>query len=166
MSRKTAPLTEPVSPDATTVLSSLGQLMQWVRRTPLPIDEKFATSMHGARPKPRHIAALLQIAGNERMSVSELADRLSISLATASQLVSDLADLGLVERVEDPADRRRTLIEVSTRHRPLIDKVLNLRLRPLDDALGRLTPDERSGLCRGLQRLASEIESADTEVAS
>jgi DNA-binding MarR family transcriptional regulator len=152
--------------DASAVATSLGAIVQWLRRSPLPLDEAVRESLHGLKPKPRHVAALMQLADSDRMSVSELAERLQISLATASQLVSDLAELGLVERVEDPADRRRTLVAVSEPHRQVVEGILNCRLRPIDAALQRLSADERTGLIHGLARFAAELEFRSTEVTS
>ena len=44
-----------------------------------------------------------------------------VSLATASQIVTDLEALELVERFEDPTDRRRTLVKIAEGHRDLTD---------------------------------------------
>jgi DNA-binding MarR family transcriptional regulator len=161
MSRKPAPAPQPVSEEATAIFVGLHAVIQRLRHTPVPLDESVTQSLKGLKPRPRQITALFQLAGDEPISVGELAGRMQISLATASQLVSELADLGLVSRVEDPADRRRTLIEVSGEHRTLVDAVLDLRLRPLEAALCRLTEPERAALSAGLHRLAAELECGD-----
>jgi DNA-binding MarR family transcriptional regulator len=101
----------------------------------------------------------MQIVGDEGMSVTTLAGRLGISLATASQVVTDLETGGLVQRVEDPADRRRTLITVTTTHRDLAQTILDTRLRPVQRALDRMKPAEQRCVVRGLQLIAEELES-------
>lgn len=159
MSRKVAVAAAPVSAASTAIFVSLGTVVQRLRK--LPVDASLTEALKGLKPRPRQVAALFQLAGEQPLSVGELASRMQISLATASQLVSELADLGLVRRIEDPADRRRTLIEVSGEHRKLVDLVLDLRLRPLDAALSRLSADEIAGLCHGLQRLSAELEAGD-----
>jgi len=129
-----------------------------LRHNPLPNDEALREAMAGMSPAPRHIAALLQVASAERLNMSELAERLSISLATASQVVSDLADWGLVERSTDAADRRRTFVTITAAHQVTIRALLDSRLGPLDRTLRRLEADERAAFVRGLTVLAEELD--------
>jgi DNA-binding MarR family transcriptional regulator len=100
----------------------------------------------------------MQIVSDEGMSVSTLAERLGVSLATASQVVTDLETGGLVQRVEDPADRRRTLVTVTDTHRVLAQTILDTRLRPVQRALDRMKPAEQRAVVRGLQLIADELE--------
>ena len=93
--------------------------------------------------------------------MSEIAERMNVSLATMSQVVTDLEDWGVVERQTDPTDRRRTLVSVAPEHRPAIRTLFEQRLRPLDRALRRLEPDERIALIRGLTVLAEELDRTD-----
>ena len=60
---------------------------------------------------PRHVAALEQIRGGP-LTVGELASRLDLTLPTVSGVLSDLDRAGLVERRPDPADRRRTIVQI------------------------------------------------------
>jgi DNA-binding MarR family transcriptional regulator len=99
----------------------------------------------------------MHVVADEGMSVSTLADQLAVSLATASQIVTDLESRELVERVEDPTDRRRTLIGVCERHRDLTDALLETRLRPVQRALDRMKPAEQRAMIRGLQILDEEF---------
>jgi DNA-binding MarR family transcriptional regulator len=103
------------------------------------------------------VAALMQIVADERMSVTTLATRLGVSLATASQVVTDLEASGVVERIEDPTDRRRTLVQVAESHRGLADTLLDTRFRPVQRALDRMRPAEQRAFVRGLELLAEEL---------
>jgi DNA-binding MarR family transcriptional regulator len=134
--------------------------MKRLERTPVPAaDAATEEKWRDAPPAPRHIAALMQIVSDEGMSVSTLAERLGVSLATASQVVTDLETGGLVQRVEDPADRRRTLITVTDTHRALAQTILDTRLRPVQRALDRMKPAEQRAVVRGLELIADELES-------
>ena len=113
------------------------------------------------RPAPRHIAALMQIVADEGMSVSTLASRLGVSLATASQVVTDLETHGLVERFEDPTDRRRTLVKVAETHRDVADTLLDTHLRPIQRALDRMRPGEQRALLRSLEVIADVLEETE-----
>jgi DNA-binding MarR family transcriptional regulator len=49
----------------------------------------------------------------ERPTVSRLAELLGVTKQAASRLADDLVSLGFLERVGDPADRRRTRLRLS-----------------------------------------------------
>jgi DNA-binding MarR family transcriptional regulator len=143
---------------AAELLSAFRTVVKRLERTPVPVDPDKKDAWAQANPAPRHLAALMQVAAEEGMSVSTLAARLGISLATASQVVTDLEAGSLVERFEDPSDRRRTLVRISESHRALADAVLETRLRPVQRALDRMKPAEQRALVSGLEILAEELE--------
>jgi DNA-binding MarR family transcriptional regulator len=145
------------SADSAVLTTALVTVAKQLRHAPLPVDPSLSAAWSSSPPAPRHIAALMHVVADEGMSVSTLADRLSVSLATASQIVTDLESRELVERGEDPADRRRTLIVVCERHRDLTDALLETRLRPVQRALDRMKPADRRAIIRGLQILEEEF---------
>jgi DNA-binding MarR family transcriptional regulator len=137
--------------------TSLVTVAKQMRQVALPVDTSLSVACTSSPPAPRHIAALMHVVADEGLSVSTLAERLCVSLATASQIVTDLESRELVERVEDPTDRRRTLIGVCERHRDLTDALLKTRLEPVQRALDRMKPAEQRALARGLQILDEEF---------
>ncbi|HTW21120.1 MAG TPA: MarR family transcriptional regulator [Mycobacteriales bacterium] len=139
------------------LLAAFRTVVKRLERTPMPVDARTQESWKASPPAPRHVAALMQVVADERMSVSTLAARLGVSLATASQVVTDLESAGLVERVADPSDRRRTLVQVADTHRKLADLLLDTRLRPVQRALDRMRPGEQRALLHGLELLAEEL---------
>ena len=146
------------SPDSSDLLIALGAVVQRLKNRPLPEH----ASLSGRPFAPRHVSTLLQIAQAAPLGMSDLAERMNVSLATVSQVVTDLEEWGLVERTTDPGDRRRTLVNVAAEHRPTTQLILDQRLRPLDRALRRLEPDERTALIRGLGVLAEELDRNET----
>lgn len=129
----------------------------------MPVDPNRAEAWRQAHPAPRHVAALMQVVAEEGLSVSTLAARLDVSLATASQVVTDLETSGLLERFADPTDRRRTLVRVDERHRELADSLLDTRLRPVQRALDRMRPAEQRAFVRGLELVAEELGSTTND---
>jgi DNA-binding MarR family transcriptional regulator len=153
-------VTSPTSSSTSTageLLSALRTVVKRLERRPVPVDPNAEAAWTQAHPAPRHVAALMQIVADEGMSVSTLASRLGVSLATASQVVTDLEASGLVERIDDPTDRRRTLVQVGESHRGLADALLETRLRPVQRALDRMRPAEQRALVRGLELIAEEL---------
>lgn len=106
---------------------------------------------------PRHGGPLLTLAfADKEMSVSELAQRIGLSLATTSQLVGELSRAGLVERSEDERDRRRTLVRLPEAYRPEIQAMLNEQIAPLQRALARMSPQARKHFLEGFRLLREE----------
>lgn len=137
-----------------------GPLREQVRELVSPELRARLAGARGREPSGRHLGVLLTLALAGPMSVGRLAERTDSSLATTSAVVGELADLGLVVRAEDPADRRRTLVSIPTAHRELVERVLAARLRPLAAALGHLDPADAAGLTSGLRHLAAALEAA------
>lgn len=154
--RRTTPATSPSL--AGELLAALRTVVKRLQRTTLPADPRTEAAWRDAMPAPRHIAALMHVVAQERLSVSALAEQLGVSLATASQVVTDLEEAALVVRVDDPSDRRRTLVEVAEANRELADALLDTRLRPVQRALDRMRPAEQRAFVRGLELLAEELE--------
>jgi DNA-binding MarR family transcriptional regulator len=145
------------SQESSDLLIALGAVIKRVRNRPLAEN----SALHGVPFAPRHVSTLLQIGQDAPIGMSELAVRMNVSLATMSQVVTDLEDWGVVERQSDPADRRRILVSVAPEHRASIRTIFEQRLRPLDRTLRRLEPDERLALIRGLTVLAEELDRSD-----
>jgi DNA-binding MarR family transcriptional regulator len=145
---------------AAELLSALRTVVKRLERAPIRGEADAKHDVKLANPAPRHVAALMQVVADEGMSVSTLAGQLGVSLATASQVVTDLEASGLVERFEDPTDRRRTLIRVGDSHRALADALLETRLRPVQRALDQMRPADQKALVRGLELIAQELGNA------
>src|SRR3954454_10405797 len=118
------------SQESTDLFIALGAVAKRLKHRPLPEH----ASLQGVPFAPRHVAALLQIGQDAPIGMSELSERMNVSLATMSQVVTDLEEWGLVVRASDPADRRRTLVSISPQHRPAIKAIFEQRMRPLDRA--------------------------------
>lgn len=107
---------------------------------------------------PRHAPVLMAVALEGGLSVSAIAERLGLSLSTTSLLVGELDRAGLVVRVEDERDRRRTLVRLAEGYREAAEGWLQARLEPLRRTLVRLSPPSRAGFIEGWQILREELE--------
>jgi DNA-binding MarR family transcriptional regulator len=111
---------------------------------------------------PRHVAALEQIRGGP-VTVGELASRLGLTLPTVSGVLADLDRAGLVERRPDPADRRRTIVQIVPGQATLIGQWLDGAARPLARVLDKLTPGEQEAFLKAMDLLETELRGQDTE---
>ena len=110
---------------------------------------------------PRHVAALEQIRGGP-LTVGELASRLGLTLPTVSGVLADLDRAGLVERRPDPADRRRTIVQIIPGQAALIGHWLDGAAKPLARVLDQLTPAEQKAFLKAMDLLETELHQQDT----
>ena len=124
-------------------------------RGDMPAEFYEAFREHGLTA--RHGAVLGHLLADRSLSVTELSRRLGVSLSTASELVGELSRAGWVERREDPANRRRTLVSITDRRRPAVEAFVARRAAPLLRALENLSPRDREGFVAGLTAWAHEV---------
>lgn len=104
----------------------------------------------------RHMPAVLAVAAAGPLSVSELARRLGLSLSSTSAIVGELSRTGLLERAEDDADRRRTIVHLHEDYRQLLTEWLAEAQAPLRGTLERLPPGARAQFMEGWRILHEE----------
>lgn len=109
---------------------------------------------------PRHVAALEQLRGGP-LTVGELAFRLGLTLPTVSGVLADLDRAGLVERRPDPADRRRTIVQINPGKATLIGHWLDGAAKPLARVLDKLTPSEQEAFLKAMDLLETELHQHD-----
>jgi DNA-binding MarR family transcriptional regulator len=126
------------------------------REPPAELREKAQRANLG----PRHGPPLLTLAFEDALSVSELAERIGLSLPTTSQLVGELSRAGLVDRAEDEHDRRRTIVRLSGDYRDVFQSLLRTQLAPIQRTLERLSPRTRAHFVEGMRVLSEESASA------
>ncbi len=111
---------------------------------------------------PRHVAALEQLRGGP-ITVSELASRLGLTLPTVSGVLADLDRAGFVERHADPADRRRTIVQITPAQAALISEWLDGAARPLARVLDKLAPSEQAAFLKAMDLLEAELRGQDSQ---
>ena len=127
------------------------------RREPRASQLALGRAMREHRLGARHASALLSVALNGPMTVSQLARRHHVMVKTASLIAVELERAGLLERRADPADRRRTILKIAKGKERAAEDGVKRRAAPLERTLDRLSPPQREGLIRGLEVLAEEM---------
>jgi DNA-binding MarR family transcriptional regulator len=140
------------------------RLMQAFRR----VSRGMRRWQDGAAPpataplSPRHVAALEQLLGGP-VTVGELAARLGLTLPTVSGVLADLDRAGFIERHPDPADRRRTIVQVIPAQAALIGEWLDGAARPLARVLDQLSPSEQDAFLKAMNLLEAELHPQDVQ---
>jgi len=99
---------------------------------------------------------------SEGLSVKALADSMKVSLPAMSRAVDNLHDRGLVDRREDPADRRMKRVRLTEGGRAITSSLNESRLAAMQEFLLSLSNEEAQALTRALRLiLSSRGEIAD-----
>lgn len=99
------------------------------------------------------VRALFQLAVHKAVSVSQLARLLGVGNPTASILVQQLVERGLVTRTEHESDRRRTVVRLSEQGLEIGAGRRSEREKQWQGWLSRLSDEELRGLAQGLHAL-------------
>jgi DNA-binding MarR family transcriptional regulator len=86
----------------------------------------------------------------ERVTISELAQHLGVGSAATSVLVDRLVRLKLAGRTEDPADRRRTFVSLTSRGRDLVAELRHGGREGLRQVVTALSPEDLAALVQGV----------------
>ena len=103
------------------------------------------------------LAALWLAGPPHRMSAGELAQRIVQTSGGVTKTMQRLVDRGLVLRVADPDDGRRSLLELTPEGLTLARETLVLALDAFDSEIGDLDEAEREGVAVAVQRLVAEL---------
>ncbi|MEA2676900.1 MAG: hypothetical protein QOJ81_1041 [Chloroflexota bacterium] len=101
------------------------------------------------------LAALYAIDGAATLTVADLAEDIGRSPSATSRLVSGLERRGLVERVEEVADRRQRQIEITAAGRSLLAEIDGARAEEFLSIVRPLPAAERALVAMGVAALSS-----------
>ena len=107
----------------------------------------------GIAPSQGRALAVLLSGGSMRPGA--LAERLRIAPRSATEVVDDLQDRGLVERHPDPDDRRATLVALTDHGRETGAGIKSARAAASERVFASLDPADRATLSRILRKLTT-----------
>ncbi|MCU4180090.1 MarR family winged helix-turn-helix transcriptional regulator [Bosea sp. BH3] len=117
-SSRTAPAEpQPVDLDGYVLEEQFGFLLRQLQQRYVAM---FQQLMGEDGPTPPQFAALCRLAVGTRISQNQLGRMTAMDPATIRGVVTRLEERGLVERLHDPDDKRRVLVQLSPRGRELL----------------------------------------------
>jgi len=151
---------DPVEADAIAQLAiETGvRLIRIVKRAVGTSSTSAALSLSGLR-------TLAYLADSPGGCLSDVAEHLLVGNPTASKLVDDLVERGLLERVADTSDRRKLALTVTREGKRLVTTAKRPAQELVAERLSRLTPEQRRSVRAGLELLHAQLEGAELEVA-
>ncbi|MCW8376243.1 MarR family winged helix-turn-helix transcriptional regulator [Streptomyces justiciae] len=99
--------TEGVDTAVRELLLLMPRMVGRVKRIPVP------EALESLSLAPRHLSLLACLLFDGPLTVNDLAARLEVAPTTVSLMVGDLSGKGVLDRREDPADRRRRIVAIA-----------------------------------------------------
>lgn len=133
------------------LLLLLPRVVGRVKRSPIPPElASFALA-------PRHLSLFAYLQFDGPMPVNELAGRLEVAPATVSLMISELSRKGMIERREDEADRRRTIVSIAEDCKAAVESWLAASAHAWRVALEPLTDEQRAIFVDTLRTFEQEL---------
>lgn len=107
------------------------------------------------------MGALMNIHRQGVCTVSDIGDELGVTSAAASQMLERLVQQELVERTEDPNDRRVKQIALTDKATRIIHENFRLQHAWLGELAGSFTPDEQAQVQAALRLLLEKMRQVD-----
>ncbi len=89
--------------------------------------------------------------------VSDLGSHLGVSNPAASQMLERLVEEDLIQRSEDPDDRRMKRISLTEKGNTVIKESINARLEWIEDLAGVLTSEEKEQVIAALKLMVAKV---------
>jgi DNA-binding MarR family transcriptional regulator len=130
-------------------------LRQWTEVFMRRSMRDFSAFMRNSGLSMPQVSALYRLYYQGQCGVTDIASHLDVSSAAASQMIERLVQQGLLERSEDPSDRRAKQIALSPAGRALMEESIEARVRWMAELTTVLSPDEQTTIVAALDALTS-----------
>lgn len=120
-----------------------GRALAFLTQSSVTVDQ--AILMHHALTRPGS-------------TPTSLAATMNLSLPSISQMLERLARLGMLRRIEDPADRRRKTIAVTPKARRFLRELQAVRSQEFSAGAAALSPATQQRLVAALERALTELD--------
>jgi DNA-binding MarR family transcriptional regulator len=125
-----------------------------VRRAQIAIYNDFLPALDAWNITPPRFSAMVIIHHNKGLKLTELAQVLGIARSGVVALADTLTDMGYVERLEVPGDRRAYGLALTALGRKDLRQIEQAVVQQDQNATQRLTAAERQQLLKLLDKLA------------
>ena len=94
------------------------------------------------------------------ITISDIGSQLGVSKAASSQLIDRLVILKLVDRVENPLDRRVRHLNITESGTSLVEQVINARRQWMEGLIAELNPEQEAIVISALTLLTTQAVKA------
>ena len=101
------------------------------------------------------LRVLVMVASRGPLNLGAVAAGLGVHSSNATRVVDRLVGGGLLDRSDDPTDRRNLVLELTGAGRELVDRVMHHRRAAIAEILSRMPPSRRRALVPVLRAFAA-----------
>ncbi len=112
---------------------------------------------------PSQVSALFRLHFGGKCGNSEIAEHTGITDPAASQMVDRLVQRGLVERAENPDDRRVKQLAITDAGRALVLKSVEMRQQWIERLTGELDEAQQAAIGAALELLVEAAQRLDAQ---
>lgn len=100
------------------------------------------------------LRVLVRVATDGQLNLGQVAEALGVHPSNATRVVDRLVGAGLLDRRDDPADRRYLVLELTAQGHDLVERVMAKRRASILDVLERMSARRRRSLAGALESFA------------
>jgi DNA-binding MarR family transcriptional regulator len=119
-------------------------IRQWLETVTSRSMQDFTRYVKATALSMPQFGVLMRLYHGGSCAVSDIGKHMEITSAAASQLIDGLVDKGLLERIENPDDRRAKQISISPKGHTLIQDGMAERYRWVDEMVAGLNAEEQA----------------------
>ncbi|TQJ61390.1 MarR family transcriptional regulator [Arthrobacter sp. SLBN-83] len=139
-------LTPPASREVEAVLAAADVLLRVVASSVAEVEDVVNTPQ---------LRVLVRIHSLGPQNLGGVAAELGVHASNATRICDRLVAAGLLERREDPADRRYVRLELTADGHALVDSVLDHRRQAIGEVISRMPSGRRPALAAALEAFAA-----------
>ncbi|MGI5837228.1 MAG: MarR family winged helix-turn-helix transcriptional regulator [Chloroflexota bacterium] len=127
------------------------------------LTQKMLDQSFDQQVTPSQVVALRYLSLNESSLMSDVAEGLGISFPAATKTIDRLVRKSLVNRTEDPHDRRVVRIRLTEQGKQLVEEINQERSRRFATVLERMDPRSLNSLHQSMEKfINAAIDDEDT----
>jgi DNA-binding MarR family transcriptional regulator len=112
----------------------------------------------GEHLAPHHMAIMKLLDDEGTLCISEIGEMIKVAKAQMTHSIDKLTSLGMIERVPDSVDRRKTGVRLTVEGKQLIAKIDRAVKRRMKESLSRLNDEEISSFLESLKYLTATFD--------
>ena len=134
-------------------------IVHWVFRLSFLMRKDISDRMRAAghRVTPEEWALLMILSQGDSRTPSDIADITSKDPTTVTRLIDGMVAKGLASRTEDPADRRRSLIQITPEGQTFFGQLEPIAQSLITDAMGGIDPQDAQIAMGVLRQMTSNM---------
>jgi DNA-binding MarR family transcriptional regulator len=138
-------------------------LRDWVAVFMRRSMHEFMDSMKDTGLSMPQLTTLIRLHYHGPCPISGIGDDLGVTTAAASQMVDRLVHLGLLERSEDPTDRRVRHVHLTRQANDLVRRAVEARVGWMRDLSTDMTADQQASVVQSICYLTKAALALETE---